>query len=112
MDTKDEEARRLADSHYEVEPGISQIYRVTTSEELEAMDEEPIKLLEVNEFTIPSGIMPLKFGPLPSRGIHFRSIIIEVTPEEFRKIRTRELTLPAGWSVGELLPRPVVNGSV
>lgn len=65
-------------------------------------------LLEVNENTIPSGIYPIQFGPAPTSGIHFPSVIVEVTPAEFRKIMADELRLPGGWEIGDHIPRPEV----
>jgi hypothetical protein len=50
--------------------------------------------------------MPLQFGPSPASGLHYPSIIVEVTPEEFERIQTQQLELPEGWIVGERLPRP------
>ena len=106
MATKDEEARKLAEAHYNVETGITAIYRVTGSAQDEARSDEPIKFLEVNEHTIPAGIMPLSFGPSPASGIHFSSVIIEVTPEEFESIQRDELKLPHGWTFESLFARP------
>ena len=71
----------------------------------EVRPSEPIKLLEVNENTVPSGIMPLGFGPAPAAGINFSYVIIEVTPDEYRLIQSEELKLPHGWTVGNLIFR-------
>jgi hypothetical protein len=97
--------KELAKKHYEVEDGLMRIFRLTGKAEVEASRSEPIKLLEVNENTVPSGVMPLHFGPVPALGIPFPSIIVEVTPDEFTKIKTRELKLPKGWEIGEELPK-------
>jgi hypothetical protein len=105
MADKTEEARRLAEVHYNIESGITEIYRVTGSTRDEARPDEPIKLLEVNENTIPSGIMPLLFGPSPTNGFEHSSVIIEVTPDEFESIKRSEMVLPHGWRLGELLNR-------
>jgi hypothetical protein len=105
MPAKDEEARSLARMHYQVEPGLTHVYRVTGTSEAEDMRGEPIKLLEVNRNTVPSGILPIQFGPSPAAGLNFSSIIVEVTPEEFQKIQDREWILPNGWKVAELIPR-------
>lgn len=96
---------RLAKKHYEVEDGLTRIFRLHSKAELEANRAEPIKLLEVNENTVPSGVMPLHFGAAPTIGIPFPSIIVEVTPEEFTKIQRRELYLPKDWEIGEELPK-------
>ncbi len=105
MPTKDEVARRLANIHYDVEEGMTEIIRYKNSPRIEAKPEEPIKLLEVNQYTIPTGIMPLRFAALPNRGIHYTTVIVEVTPEEYRRIQSRELTLPDGWKKPVALPK-------
>jgi hypothetical protein len=105
MPNKTDVARRLAETHYQVEAGITQIFQIVGRPEAELRPEEPIKLLEVNQFSIPSGVMPLYFDAAPARGIHFPSVIVEVTPEEFTKIRSQELKLPEGWTLGDLFPK-------
>ena len=111
MPDKELEATILAAAHYRVEPGIREIYRVLGPQDAEASPSEPIKLLEVNVDTIPAGVMPLGFGPLPTSGIHFPSIIIEVTPDEFDRIQNAELLLPSGWVLGGLMPRSANTGA-
>jgi hypothetical protein len=91
--------------HSQVETGMTQIFRVTGSAEVEVGPTEPIKLLEVNENTGPSGIMPIQFGPSPTSGLRYSSIILEVTPDELQRIQNDELKLPNGWKVGDLIPR-------
>ncbi len=109
MMTKDEQARRLAERHYEVEPGITLIFPITAPSEVEVRPQEPIKLLEVNKNTAPLGIMPLGFGPAPDHGIHYPSVIVEITPDEYVKVRSDELKLPEGWTIGDLFPRPLLR---
>jgi hypothetical protein len=101
-----EAAKELANRHYELEAGLTQIFRITDKSEAQVIPAYPIKLLEVNENTVESGVMPLHFGPAPASGIPYSSIIIEVTPNEFKKIQSNELKLPEGWEIGEELPRP------
>ena len=105
---KDESARELARRHYQVETGMTHIIRFSGSADVQLQAAEPIKLLEVNTNTVPSGVLALGFDAVPSAGIHFPSVIIEVTPAEFDKIQAKELKLPQGWEIqeGELL-RPV-----
>jgi hypothetical protein len=106
MPNKDEEAVELARKHYQIETGLKSVFRITGSAEVEFRPNEPIKLLEVNENTVPSGIMPIQFGPSPASGVNFSSIIVEVTPEEFQKIQDGGLALPHGWKVGDTIPKP------
>ena len=35
-------------------------------------------LLEVNGATVPTGVVPLHFGPAPARGVHHPSVVVEV----------------------------------
>src|SRR5208283_5939943 len=106
MPTKEEEAMTLAQKHYQIEAGLTQIFRITGSAEVELRPLEPIKLLEVNENTVPSGIMPIQFGPSPASGLYYPSIILEVTPDEFQRIQNQESKLPNGWKVDDLIPKP------
>jgi hypothetical protein len=99
-------ARDLAKKHYQVEGGLMRIFRLIGPADVEVRPAEPVKLLEVNENTFPSGGRPLQFGPAPASGIPFPSVIIEVTPEDFAKIQAHELKLPRGWTLGEELPKP------
>jgi len=104
MSDKIQAVEKLAQIHYE-SASTSAIYSAYASVGAENDASQPIKLLEVNEDTIPTGIVPLRFGPLPERGIPFSSTIIEVTPEEFEKIQSGELRLPEGWETRRLVPR-------
>jgi hypothetical protein len=101
MADKREAARRLAQAHYLVEPGLVSVFRLAGPAETDA---EPIKLLEVNRDTVPTGIMPLGFDAAPERGILYPSVIVEVTPEEYEQIRSGALALPNGWRIGDDIP--------
>lgn len=110
MPSKDEEALELARKHYQIETGLTHIFRIAGSAEVEFRPTETIKLLEVNENTVPSGVMPIQFGPSPASGLNYPSVIVEVTPDEFDRIQTHQLELPQGWRVGELIPKPPTEG--
>ena len=110
MDASDA-VRELAMRHYEIEDGLVQIFRINDRAAAELGEDELIKLLEVNANTPETGIMPLYFGPFPTSGIPYASVIIEVSPNEFEKIKSNELTLPEGWAIGEEIPRPAVAGA-
>jgi hypothetical protein len=96
------EAAALARAHYEVEPGLRAIYR------LEGPDPNDlrIKLLEVNEQTVATGIVPVGFPPHPASGLHYPSVVIEVTPQEYEAIQRNQLYLPHGWEVRDAYERP------
>lgn len=87
--------RRMVHDHFETEEFVERIIWFKS-----IAGEEEIHLLEVNSDTPPSGVvMMLYFGateeiPLPAR-------VADVTPEEWEKIRGREISLPKGWSLNE-----------
>ncbi|HTN92668.1 MAG TPA: hypothetical protein VL242_53735 [Sorangium sp.] len=100
MPEKDEVARLLAEAHRSMEPTISRIIRLVAEREDEAR--EPVKLLEVNPATSPSGIFPIAFTADPPR-VPYPSVVVEVTEAEFEQIATGTLPLPAGWRLGDTL---------
>lgn len=100
MKSKDEIARALAAAHVEVEPTITKIVRLIGPAESDGA--EPVKLLEVNPATSPSGIWPIAFTP-DHPEIPYGSVVVEVTPEEFEDIAEGRLPLPNAWTLGEPL---------
>jgi len=100
MPDKDEVAALLAVAHREAEPGITRIVRLVGPRETEAR--EPVKLLEVNPATSPSGVLPIAFTADPPN-VPYASVVIEVTPDEYTRIERGELPLPNDWSLGVTL---------
>ncbi len=97
-------AQLLAERHRQFDPAIVQIFRLISDREGDS--NEPVKLLEVNPDTSPSGIFPIAIGADPP-SVPFPSIVIEVTPEEFEQIRINRLPLPDGWELAEPIYRSV-----
>lgn len=94
--SKDAAARRLIDWHFSVEPELREVYRIVMDDE--GSQEEPIRLLEVNAATVPTGsVEPFAFSPTAE--IPFRTVIAEVTPEELESLRSKPETLPKGWDL-------------
>lgn len=100
MPNKDQVAQLLADAHREVDPSIIRIVRLVS--DLENDGREPVKLLEVNPFTSPSGIVPIAFGADPPT-VPYPLVVVEVTEDEYQKILDGALPLPPGWRLGEPL---------
>jgi hypothetical protein len=100
MPDKNEVAELLAAAHREAEPCITRIVRLLNG--LEAEAGEPVKLLEVNPATSPSGVLPIAFSPDPP-SVPFPSVVVEVTPEEFERIERGQLPLPGNWTLGPTL---------
>lgn len=96
MHAKDAAARRLIEWHFSVEPELREVYRILMDNE--GSHEEPIRLLEVNAATVPTGnVEPFAFSP--TREIPFRTIIAEITPEELDSFRAHPEALPNGWNL-------------
>jgi hypothetical protein len=94
--SKEDVARRLIDWHFQVEPELKAIYRIVVQNE--DAPGEPIKLLEVNGATVETGrVDAFAFGP--AEDITYPSVVAEVTPQEFERVRRKEIPLPAGWSL-------------
>jgi hypothetical protein len=107
--TKDGVARTLADAHFRIEPGLRQIFRLRSTDQVEAGEAEPVKLLEVNPATPRNGIVPVYFAAHPASGIFYPSIIVEIHPEELLAVRQGALPLPHGWRVADELTRPAAE---
>jgi hypothetical protein len=100
MLNKNQVAQLLAEAHREVDPSISRIVRLVS--DLENEGHEPVKLLEVNPYTSPSGIVPVAFGADPP-SVPYPSVVVEVTEDEYRQIVQGTLPLPSGWRLGDPL---------
>lgn len=94
--TKDAAARRLIDWHFQVEPYLSEVYRILVDNE--DSEKEPIRLLEINSATVPTGTVET-FVFAPSDEIPFAVAIAEITPEELQDLLERPETLPNGWDL-------------
>jgi len=92
--TKDAAARNLIQWHFTVEPELREVYRMDDEGSLE----EPIRLLEVNAASVPTGSIE-PFGFSPTEEIPFRTVIAEITPEELETVRSHPEALPEGWSL-------------
>jgi len=104
---RDSVAKLLAESHFRVDPAIRRIVRLVLSDaEQESRQDEPIKLLEVNEDTIATGVQPVYFSAHAPSGIDYPSIIVEVRPEEYQEIEEGTLRLPNGWVAQTEYSRP------
>ena len=106
MKSKNEIAQELAEAHRNFEPDIVQIFRILALND--DSPNEPLKLLEVNPDTPPSGIIPVSFGP--GGDVPYASVIIEITPEEFEQLNRGQLKLPLDdWHLGEPLLQSKVS---
>ena len=92
-DAKYEAAKRLSDWHFEVEPGMRQIFYIE-------LPGDRFGLLEINEHTPPTGsVEPFVFAP--SSDIPYTTVVAEITPEEYEQLSDapESLPLPKGWDL-------------
>lgn len=97
-------AEHLAKAHSQVEPNLRSVYLLEPLDERNP--EEPIKLLEVVEGTLERGVEPIGFAADPARGIDYPSIIVEISPREYRDVRSGKLKLEFRqkvWTLGKEL---------
>jgi hypothetical protein len=94
--SKDEVAGALIDWHFQIDPGLQEVYRIMSDSE--DRPDEPIKLLEVSGTVMETGSVDV-FGFAPSDDITFRCLIATITPEEFERVRGGSIPMPRGWSL-------------
>ncbi len=88
----DDVATELARAHRQADPATIIVkYFPDVSE---------IRLVEVSTEAPTTGeILPFAFGAEPANGIDFPSIVILLSPEEWREVQAGLLRLPDGWDL-------------
>jgi len=99
-----ETARYLAESHFRVEPDLKHVFLLTSDREDDPR--EPIKLLEIVDFTLADEIMPVSFAPNPAKGVDYPSSIVEMSTKRYKSLQNRTILFRGReWKIGEeLLP--------
>lgn len=100
MPDKDQVATYLAHAHRQIDPSINRVVRLLSDQESDAR--EPLKLLEVNPDTSPSGVVPIAWQATPPL-VPYTTVVVEVTEDEFDQIQRGLLPLPDGWQLGDTL---------
>ena len=85
-------ASKLANAHVTTDAAVSLVVMYTRAGGDYA--DEPIKLLEINDDTVPFGIVPVYFGRTRE---YPPVVIVEVTAQEYRAVQDGSLRLPDGW---------------
>lgn len=94
--TKEEAARELIARHFRGEPALRRIYWIVTA--ADDSDDEPIKLLEVNQ-NAPSEAQLEFFNFPPSEHFPYRSLVAEISPAQMERVRDGSILLPDGWDI-------------
>ena len=103
--SKLETAKKLAKAHFQVEPHLKYVFVLKPLHDQDPKD--PIRLLEVVEGTIERGFEPIAFGPDPAHGIHYPSLVIEISPAEYTSVKRDGWVRLDGhdWELGEEVQR-------
>jgi hypothetical protein len=100
--SKLETAKSLAEGHFRVEPYLKHVHLIEPMDEQDPKD--PIRLLEVVEGTLAMGIEPIGFPADPARGIEYPSMIVEISPDEYKSVRTSTIRFAdREWTIGREL---------
>ena|ERR1035437_830141 len=100
--SKLETAKSLAEGHFRVEPNLKHIHLIEPMDDQDPND--PIRLLEVVEGTFEIGIEPIGFTADPARGIDYPSVIVEISPDEYKSVRTGTIRFSdRDWTIGREL---------
>jgi hypothetical protein len=96
--SKEEAARELIARHFRGEPALRRIYWIVTA--ADASDDEPIKLLEVNQ-NAPNETQLEFFNFPPSEHFPYRSLVAEISPAQLERVRDGTILLPDGWDIDD-----------
>jgi len=98
-------ARKLARAHFKVEPHLRYVAILEPLRDDDPKD--PIRLLEVVEGTIERGFQPVAFAPSEANGIEYPSLVIEISPSEYRSAKKNGMVRlgDTDWEIGEEIRR-------
>jgi hypothetical protein len=98
---RDSMARWYAREHLKTDPGIVAVYYLPTN----AGDRE-IRFVEVNKLISDrndNAVAPIDFGVDMGMETAHKLCVLDVTPEQWDRIRAYELSLPANWSLKDAI---------
>lgn len=90
MKPVDEVAKELADAHLKEDPDTREIFL--------AHHDAEVRLVEVSGSLAPSGeVLPFRFAPSPDHGVPYASVVVLLSPADWERVRSGELSLPPDW---------------
>ncbi|MGL4462099.1 MAG: hypothetical protein ACRC1K_08090 [Planctomycetia bacterium] len=101
-------ALALAQAHARSESAIRMVVRLRAVDEDDGA--EPIKLLEVNAASVPTGIWPIALVPDPP-DFPVGFIVVDVSPREYEDVVAGRLPLPNDWTLCETLFQSIPSTS-
>jgi hypothetical protein len=100
---KEDFSRWIAQQHFDIDKGISRILYLPTG-----APEKEVRLLEVNELASIPENAPLEavdFRP-DIDGIDYSLFVVDVTPQQFERVKRGDIPLPKGWSLEKCVDLP------
>lgn len=98
QETTFDTARRLADAHRKEDPDTERVLLSPSPTEIRLVEVSP----SVASAT-PPAVMPFRFVAQPEQGVHFPSVVILLSPDEWALVENGSLQLPDGWDMGSLV---------
>lgn len=95
-------AEYYAQQHLKTDPGIVAVYYLPAN----AHDRE-IRLVEVNRMIgdrNDDSLEPIDFGVDAGLDTAHKLLVLDVTPDQWTRIKSKELCLPQNWSLDEVVP--------
>lgn len=99
---RDSMARWYAREHLKTDPGIEAVYYLPAN-----AGAREIRLVEVNKLIgdrSDNALEPIDFGVDAGMESAHKLFVLDVTPEQWDRIRTQELGLPGNWSLENAVP--------
>lgn len=90
-------ARWYAKEHLKTDPGVVAVYYLPKN----AGDRE-IRFIEVNELIsdrTDDAVVPIDFGVDMGTDDAHRLFVVDVTPKQWKRIKSKKLRLPKDWSI-------------
>lgn len=97
---RDLKARWYAREHLKTDPGITAVYYLPRN-----AGEREIRLIEINQLLgdrNDDALEPIDFGVDSGTDHAHTLLVLDVTPEQWERIRSTELNLPAGWTLEDV----------
>lgn len=100
---RDSMARWYATQHLKVDQGIEEVIYLPTN-----AGEREIRLLEINKEMLDADdhLEPVNYGVDMGTGNEHVLWVIDVTPEQYERIRNHTLPLPGTWSLDSAVSYP------
>ena len=97
-------AEYYAQQHLKTDPGIVAVYYLPAN-----ADDREIRLIEVNRMIgarNDESLEPIDFGVDAGLDTAHKLLVLDVTPDQWTRIKSKELGLPQNWSLDEVVPFP------